>query len=131
MTYQSIRRKAPIRAAAVLSGLADLRQNLNVRPDMRQDFVETIPNFAEHEVESLQDRSAVHWANEINVPVLLMHGTADWRVYAVEPLRLAQELQRLNKTYQLMMFADDSHGLPAHRSEAFSAAVEWFKSFAQ
>jgi dipeptidyl aminopeptidase/acylaminoacyl peptidase len=131
MTYQSIRRKAPIRAAAVLSGVADLQQNLSVRPDMRKEFIETIPDFTEHEAESLRDRSAVNWANEINVPVLLMHGTADWRVYAVEPLHLAQELQRLNKTYQFMMFADDSHGLPAHRSQVFSAAIEWFKSFAQ
>jgi pimeloyl-ACP methyl ester carboxylesterase len=80
---------------------------------------------------SLQDRSAVRWADKLDVPVLLMHGTADWRVYAVEALHLAQELQRANKTYQLMMFANDSHGLPAHRSDVNHATIAWFKSFAR
>ena len=131
MTYQSIRRKAPIRAAAVLFGMADLQHTASVRPDMRKEFAETIPGFAEREAETLKDRSAVNWAGEIDVPVLLMHGTADWRVRAEETLRLAQELQRLNKTYQLMMFANDSHGLPAHRSERHSATIEWFRSFAR
>jgi dipeptidyl aminopeptidase/acylaminoacyl peptidase len=131
MTYLSIKRQAQIRAAAVLSGVADLQQNVRVRPEMRQEFAETIPAFAQHEAESLQDRSAVRWADKIDVPVLLMHGTADWRVYAVEALRLAQELQRANKTYQLMMFANDSHGLPAHRSDVDRATIAWFKSFAR
>jgi dipeptidyl aminopeptidase/acylaminoacyl peptidase len=131
MTYLSIKHNAKIRAAAVLSGLADLRQNLSVRPEMRKEFVETIPAFEQHEAESLQDRSAVLWADKIDVPVLLMHGTADWRVYAVEALHLAQELQRANKTYQLMMFANDSHGLPAHRSDVYRATIAWFKSFTQ
>jgi dipeptidyl aminopeptidase/acylaminoacyl peptidase len=130
MTYQSIRRRAPIRAAAVLFGMADLQHTARVRPDMRKEFAETIPRFAEREAESLRDRSAVHWAGEIDVPVLLMHGTADWRVHAEETLRLAQELQRLNKTYQLMMFASDSHGLPAHRAERNRAVIAWFRSFA-
>jgi dipeptidyl aminopeptidase/acylaminoacyl peptidase len=129
MTYQSIRRKAQIRAAAVVSGLADLQQNASVRPEMLKEFAETIPAFAQHEVESLQDRSAVRWADKIDVPVLLMHGTADWRVYAVEALHLAQELHRANKTYQLIMFANDSHGLPAHRSDVYRATIAWFKSF--
>jgi dipeptidyl aminopeptidase/acylaminoacyl peptidase len=131
MTYLSIKRKAPICAAAVLSGLADLEHTASIRPDMRKEFAETIPGFAGHETEALRDRSAVQWANEIDVPVLLMHGTADWRVSAVQPLHLAQELQRFNKNYQLMMFANDGHGLPAHRSERYGAAIEWFKSFAQ
>jgi dipeptidyl aminopeptidase/acylaminoacyl peptidase len=131
MTYLSIKRQAQIRAAAVLSGVADLQQNVRVRPEMRQEFAETIPAFAQHEAESLQDRSAVRWADKIDVPVLLMHGTADWRVYAVEALHLAQELQRANKTYQLMMFANDSHGLPAHRSDVDRATIAWFKSFAR
>jgi len=130
MTYQSIQRKAPIRAAAVLFGMADLQYTLSVRPEFRKEFVETIPGFTENEAELLRERSAVHWAAEIDVPVLMMHGTADWRVRAEESLHLAQELQRLNKTYQLMMFAGDSHGLPAHRVEHSNAAIQWFKSFA-
>jgi len=43
-------------------------------------------------------------------------------------LHLAQELQRANKTYQLMMFANDSHGLPAHQSDVYRATIAWFKS---
>jgi dipeptidyl aminopeptidase/acylaminoacyl peptidase len=129
MTYLSIRRSAPIRAAAVLSGAADLEQNVKERPEMRELFSQLIPGFAEHEAQSYRDRSAVMWAEEINVPVLLMHGTADCRVSAIEVLRLAQELQRHNKTYQLMMFANDAHGLPAQRSVVEQASIAWFKKF--
>jgi dienelactone hydrolase len=129
MTYLSIRRSAPIRAAAVLSGAADLEQNVKERPEMRELFSQLIPGFAEHEAQSYRDRSAVMWAEELNVPVLLMHGTADCRVSAIEVLRLAQELQRHNKTYQLMMFANDAHGLPAQRSVVEQASIAWFKKF--
>jgi dipeptidyl aminopeptidase/acylaminoacyl peptidase len=129
MAYLSIRRKAPIRAAAVLSGISDYEQNFKDRPEMRNEFVETVPGFTEHEAESIRDRSAVHWVQEINVPVLLLHGTADWRVDARDALRLAQEFQRLNKPYQLMIFAQDSHGLPANRPAADRAAIEWFRKW--
>ena len=130
MTYLSIRRKAPIRAVAVVSGMSDFEQNVKDRPEMRKVFVETIPGFVQHEAESFRDRSAVQWVQEINVPVLLLHGTADWRVGATDSLRLAQEFQRMNKPYQLMIFAHDTHGLPANRPAADRAAIEWFRKFA-
>jgi dipeptidyl aminopeptidase/acylaminoacyl peptidase len=131
MTYLSIRRKAPIRAAVVLSGASDAMQVIKDRPEMREEFIATVPDFAQHEEESLRHRSAIIWAAEITVPVLLLHGTADWRVDASDALRFAQELQRLNKNYQLMMFSNDGHGLPANQRTADQAAIDWFKKHMQ
>ena len=129
MTCLAIRRKAPIRAAFIVSGMFDLEENARDRPEMKRNFQQMIPGFREHEAERYRDRSAVYWAQEITVPVLILHGTADWRVDVSQALAFAQELQRQKKTYELMIFPNDSHGVPVYRRP--STSIEWFKKFMQ
>ncbi len=87
MTYLAILQKAPIRAAAVASGVTNLTQAVEECPETRRVLAETIHGFEGHETESLRERSVAQWGQEINVPALWTH--------------LAQKLRRLSKTYQL------------------------------
>jgi dipeptidyl aminopeptidase/acylaminoacyl peptidase len=62
------------------------------------------------------------------VPLLILHGTADERVPAGEALRLAERLQALGKEYELVMYAGDTHGLPAHATDAQERVLRWFRA---
>lgn len=71
--------------------------------------------------------SAVEWADKINVPLLMLQGGADWRVDPGETLHLAQKLQELGKSYELVIYAGDDHGLSLNRSDADNRIIAWFK----
>jgi dipeptidyl aminopeptidase/acylaminoacyl peptidase len=45
------------------------------------------------------------------------------------PLARAEKLQGLGKTYELVMYAQDSHGLPFHWRDRDRRIVEWLKRY--
>jgi dipeptidyl aminopeptidase/acylaminoacyl peptidase len=54
--------------------------------------------------------NAVAWAEQIRVPVLILHGGADWRSDPrSQALAFAQKMQELGKTYELILYAADDH----------------------
>ena len=69
------------------------------------------------------------WADKINTPLLLLHGTSDWRVNPSQVLTLAQKLQEAGKTYELVVYAHDAHGVPLNRMDADRIIVEWFRRY--
>jgi dipeptidyl aminopeptidase/acylaminoacyl peptidase len=89
-----------------------------------------LPESEQHGEELLRERSAVYWAEKINVPVFILHGGADWRA---EPRSQAQafakRLQELGKTYELIIYPDDDHGLSLNRAESDRRIVEWFRRY--
>ena len=78
----------------------------------------------------MRERSAVYFADRINTPLLLLQGTADWRVDAgSNALVLAQKLQEHGKTYQLIVYSKDDHQLTLNRADRDKRIVEWFKKY--
>lgn len=76
----------------------------------------------------MRDRSAVHWADRINVPLLILQGGADWRVQAgTNALALASQLQELRKPYELIVYAGDDHGLSLNGADSDRRIIGWFK----
>ena len=76
------------------------------------------------------ERSAVYFAEKINVPVLILQGGADWRSSAgSQAIALANRLQLLGKTYELRIYAGDDHPLSVNRLESEQKIVEWFKRY--
>src|SRR5215471_18050732 len=97
--------KGTMNAAALISGVTDLLTG--DRPAMTNVYKRVIPDFEKHADEALRERSALYWADKIEAPALLLHGTADWRVNARHVLTFAQKLQELNKTYELIVYTHD------------------------
>jgi dipeptidyl aminopeptidase/acylaminoacyl peptidase len=129
MTLLALARGAPVRAAVVLSAATDLMASSKERPQMKQVYSETMPGFAEHPEETLRARSAVEWPEKINVPLLILHGTADWRTAAdTQALALAQKLQKLGKQYQLIMYDGDGHGAYVNHVDRDHRQVEWLQA---
>jgi dipeptidyl aminopeptidase/acylaminoacyl peptidase len=130
-TYLALKAGAPVNAAAVVSGEADLVASSRNRPEMVYAvYRQLIPGFTQNGPALLRERSAVDWPEKINVPLLILHGTADWRTSPKDQaLALAEKLQALGKTYELVMYAQDSHGLPFHWRDRDQRIVEWFKRY--
>jgi dipeptidyl aminopeptidase/acylaminoacyl peptidase len=128
MTYLALKAGISINAAAVTSGVADLSGNAKDHPDLVTTiYQELIPDFEKRRDDSMRDRSAVAWADKINVPLLLMHGAADMSIAAGRTLGLAQKLQEAGKTYELVIYAGDGHGLPLNRKDSDKRVIEWFR----
>lgn len=130
-SFLAIKKGMPVNAVAVFGGLNDLAASAKDRPGVvARVWSKLIPEFAEKGEEALRSRSAVYFADKINVPVLIIHGGADWRSNAgSQALGLATKLQALGKTYELIIYAGDDHPTTYNRADRERRTVEWFKKF--
>lgn len=95
MTYLSLTRTDRIAAAIVDAGMADAFDNIARRPEMEKNvFAQLVPNYEKDRNSALKARSAINWPEKLHkkTPILLLHGTADWRVHPTEALRMASAL---------------------------------------
>ncbi|MBV8856379.1 MAG: prolyl oligopeptidase family serine peptidase [Acidobacteria bacterium] len=129
MTYQAVRRGFPANAAAVFGALTDMDALIKFRPQVyRPEMLRKIwPDFDARREEIVSSRSAVRWPEALNVPLLIMHGGADWSVSPAQSLALAQKLQELGKTFELIVYAGDGHILSRNQEDRDRHAVELFK----
>jgi dipeptidyl aminopeptidase/acylaminoacyl peptidase len=132
MTYRALTQTDRIRAAVVMAGLADLPLNLKSRgADMLDVYKQFIPNFEANQAKALADRSAVQWADKLNVttPILIFQGTADWRVLPEEGLEMAHALITAKHPVRFVMFEGGSHGLPEFKDEVDRQVLNWFNDY--
>ena len=135
MTYVALKRGAPVKAAAVIAGTADLELLAHDRPDFvngdstYDGFARVWPDFAHRAKEHYADRSAVQWADRINVPVLILHSRTDRLVSVRHALRMAAALEEHGKTYALHIYERDGHSLPLNREDRNRQIVDWFNRF--
>jgi len=129
MTYLAIKKNFPANAAAVYGAFTDMEALIKDRPQVyRPQLLDQIwPDFDSRKDEIFRSRSAVFWAESLGIPLLIMHGGADWSVNASQSLMIAQKLQTLGKTYELIIYAGDSHRLARNQDDRDRRAVAWFK----
>jgi len=128
MTYQAIRNSAAFNAVAINGGVADVEALGKFRPEMVQYvFKELMPDFDKRAAEHYRLRSAMFFAEQINTPVLIIHGTADRRAAPVDALKFAERLQQLGKKYELVMYAGDDHGVLQNQDDSWNRIVIWFR----
>jgi dipeptidyl aminopeptidase/acylaminoacyl peptidase len=127
MTYQAIRAGASVKAAAVVGAFTDLDSLLAGDPRSRGAAAVIWPDYASHSVEIATKRSAVRWAAELKIPLLILQGGADPQVSPRQALRLAMKLDELHYPYELHVFAGGTHTLHARAAERDAAVVNWFR----
>jgi dipeptidyl aminopeptidase/acylaminoacyl peptidase len=131
MTYFAIKKKFPINAAAVIGAFTDLEGLIKYRPEVyKPEMLNRLwPNFDSQKNEIFRSRSAVYWPETLDVPLLIMHGGADWSVNPSQSLAFAQKLQDLGKTYELVIYAGDNHFISRNQEDRDRRAVAWFRKF--
>jgi dipeptidyl aminopeptidase/acylaminoacyl peptidase len=97
--FLAIRKGIPINAVAVNGALTNLPAAAKERHSVSERvWSRLIPGFADKTEEVLRERSAVYFADRINVPVLILQGGADWRSNAgSQALELPTSCNRLAK----------------------------------
>ncbi|TKB01990.1 S9 family peptidase [Alteromonas portus] len=127
-THLALKHSNNIRAIATIAGNTDLAKGLIYRPEMEKVYEKRIPNYLENKQQELDKRSVLKWADKLspNVPILLLHGTADKRVSVKHSEDFASELVRYNIPHKLVLYPNDSHGLIKNKEAANNEIVSWF-----
>jgi len=128
MTYLAIKEGARIKAAAVVGGMTDLIQTYEERGDKMKKVIEELVGRNKNEYKK---RSAYYWPEKIDVPVLILHGEDDWRVKVSQAKKLSENLKKLGKVHELVIFPKGDHGLNTHRRERNRKIFEWFDKYLQ
>ena len=134
MTYLAIKRGAPVKAAAVIGGVTDVKTWVDAKPEMGivngneyiDGFAKIWPDYEHRAEEQYRARSAVYWADQINVPVLILHSRTDKMVPVTQALRMAEALQEKNKVYAVHIYDRDGHALPQNRDDRDRMIIDWF-----
>lgn len=129
MTLLALTKTDKIKVAAVGGALTDLVNR--DREGMEKVYSELIPGYDDNRDKVLTERSAVYWANKLpkDVPILLMHGNADWRVKSTQTLKLALEFEEHRVPYRLKIFEGADHGISEFRSEVDEEVINWFDKY--
>lgn len=75
----------------------------------------------------LKKRSAIYWLNKLpkNIPILILHGSADQCVTVDSAYLLGQGLQKNKIPYRLVIYLNGDHGLTNYRSEVSDEVIRW------
>ena len=132
MTYIALTKTDKIKTAVVGGAVSDNYETIKDRPEMETKVIaELIPNYEKQKEEELDKRSAIKWADKFpkDVPILILHGNADWRVKPEQSLRLALEFEKYRIPYRLVMFEGGDHGISEHRKEVDEEVINWFNKY--
>ncbi|MBD0823021.1 alpha/beta hydrolase family protein [Aestuariibaculum marinum] len=132
MTYIALTKMDKIKAAVVGGAVSNSFSTVEDRPEMETNVLsELIPNYTDNKDAELEKRSAIKWADKFpkDVPILMLHGTSDWRVKPEQSLNLALEFEKYRIPYRLIMFEGGDHGISEHKDEVNEQVLKWFDKY--
>ena len=122
MTYPAARQDKRIKRIIALGAITDLFEAYEDRDDMKTVLRETIGCTPQENPAAYEKRSAVYWADEIKVPVLIFHSKYDKQVSFKQAEKLYDKLKDITDC-TLITYDDDSHA--TIHSEDFSTIRNW------
>jgi dipeptidyl aminopeptidase/acylaminoacyl peptidase len=131
MTYIALTKTNRIKTAVVGSGLADLFELIKSRPVFDSMYQGYIPGYLQHKQQSLESRSAVYFADRIckTTPLLILHGSADWRVPAGQVFALAEKLYEAKQPFRFHFYEGGQHSLSEFSDKWYPEIVSWFDDY--
>lgn len=127
MAYMALKRAGWIKAAVTVGGVTDLFRSEQLRPEMKAVYKKMFGGSKKEK----EKRSALHWPEQLpaDVPILLMHGSADWRVSPLDSIELATKLYEQRAPVRLIVFEGADHGISEYREERNRQRRRWFDRF--
>jgi len=85
----------------------------------------------ETEKELLEAHSPINYMDRLNAPLMIVHGTKDYRVPIGQAIELRKTLDRLGKEYEWLVKKDEGHGFKKtkNRIEQFKKMDEFLAPF--
>ena len=130
MTYLALTKTDKIKVSAVGGAVSDL--TVIDRPAMEEKvYAELIPDYWANKEVALKERSILHQVEKLpaTVPILMLHGNADWRVKPEQSLTLALAFEQHRIPYRLIMFEGGDHGISEHKKEVHQQVINWFDKY--
>lgn len=127
MTYLALAKVEWLKAAVIVAGLNNIPGDKTFRPEMKDHYIKMFGRSMKEK----KKRSAIYWVDKLpkNVPILLMHGTSDWRVNPLDSLHMAEKMYEQKIPYRLVMFEGADHGLFEYKQEANEMAIKWMDGY--
>ncbi len=132
MTYIALTKTNKIKAAVVGGAPSDSFEMIKDRPEMgTKVLAELIPNYETEKEQELIKRSAIRWVDKFpkDVPILVLHGNADWRVKPQQSLNMALAFEEQRIPYRLIIYEGGDHGISEHRNEVNAQIISWFDKY--
>lgn len=116
-----------VKAAVVRAGLSNVFRNERERPRMKNLHDALFGKGKEPRIK----RSALYWTEKFpkEIPLLLMHGTSDWRVHPLDSMDLSKKLLKHKVPHRLVLFEGADHGLTEVQEEALSLTRSWLDRY--
>ncbi len=120
--------RGDIASTVIWAGTSDVAQTYWDRVDMRRGLRRIIGGTPNKVLERYNDRTPLFAVEEIEAPVLLVHGTADQHVYIEHAYRLEGVLQEKGKQVEVWYAADIPHHYPPQLNrETVKKIGQWMK----
>lgn len=132
MTYLSLAKTCQFKAAVVGAGVTDMWAWMETRMDTIETvFANNIPDYAMNTKAVLNARSAIYQVDKIckTTPILMLHGTADWRVVPEMALDLSKAFLKEKVPHRLVLFEGGDHGLREFRVEVDAMVKDWLDKY--
>lgn len=122
MTYMLARVDSRIDRIIAISAVSDLTSAYNEREDMRTLLSNSIGGSPEQLPSEYEKRSAVCWADEITIPVLMIHSKGDEQVSFSQAEALKAEFDKHGTPCTFVTYNDKIHGI--HKKD-ISVIKDW------
>lgn len=117
MSYMLARQDDRVKKIIAVSAVSDLFQSYEEREDMQNLLFNYIGDTPEHNRGEYEKRSAVFWADEISVPVLIIHSKYDEQVSFSQAQVFCDKLKLTNENVTFVVRDDSVHGLSRKDSD--------------
>ena len=126
MTYMTAREDKRVKKIIVAGGISDLFSCYKERDDMNEMISSCIGGTPEEKPEEYKKRSAVCWADEIKIPVLMIHSKNDPKVkYETNAEALYKKIKDTTDC-TFISHDDDYHGInPRKESQDIQEIVKF------
>ncbi len=127
MTYRALSLVKWIKAAVIIAGPTDEVSAPKFRKGWREHQISLYGKSRKEQIK----RSAFYWPEKIykKTPILITHGSSDWRVNVQDSIRMAGKLQEYKVPIRLVIFEGADHGLTEFRKEADEQIFNWLGRF--
>ena len=121
MTYLSAKNDKRVKRIIAVSAVSDLFQSYKARDDMKEVLTRYIGGSPEVIPKEYEKRSAVYWADEIKVPVLIIHSKQDRQVAYSQAEAMYSKLKGKTEC-EFIPYDDDVHGI---HTQDFDKINKW------
>lgn len=128
-TYQISRLSDDIKAIAVIGAPVDPRLLFDSRPEMYTKVFQELIGDTITNKDAYDYRSPLLWADEINEPVLILHGSEDWRVKPINAELMIEKFKERNKEFEYQIVEGGNHSLNSHRDLRNDKVLGWFAKY--